>query len=267
MNKRAGTEGGSITVRDLSFSYPGSRLILDRITMTVKPGQIVSVLGPNGSGKSTLLGCLCNLLTPAGGEICLNGRPIPTMAQREIAQIVGYVPQSIEPSFAFTVTEYVITGCAPSMSLFGRPSKEHYDIAAGAIRHMGIEHLAERSYMNLSGGERQLAALARALAQRPDFILLDEPVAHLDCGNQIKVLRLIRRLADEGYGILLTTHNPDHALLLGGMAALLNRQGRLSFGPTEDILKQEVLTELYGTDLKISWVEELSRTVCIAPKL
>lgn len=228
---------------------------------------LLCILGPNGAGKTTLLNCLANLVPPGTGQILIDGRPMDKMQPREIAQKIGYVPQLIEPSFAFAVLDYVVTGCAPYMSTFKRPCSEHYDIAYQSLQKMEIEHLAERSYMHISGGERQQVAISRALAQRPAFILMDEPIAHLDCGNQVNVLETVREMADEGYGIVLTTHNPDHALLLGGKAAIIDRCGRLRFGQSEEILTQDTLSELYGTKLNLFYSEVLSRTVCAAPSL
>jgi iron complex transport system ATP-binding protein len=259
--------GQSIDVTNLAFAYPGGEPILKNISFTARTGQIISILGPNGSGKTTLLNCLANLEPLSAGTVCINGRRIDRMAPRQVARAVGYIPQVIVPSFAFTVIDYVVTGCAPYMGTFEKPAEKHYEIAYEAVRHMGIEHLAQRSYMHVSGGERQQIAIARALAQRPAFILMDEPVAHLDYGNQIKVLKTVRRLASEGLGILLTTHNPDHALLLGGDAAVLSREGTIHFGPGEKILNQEFLTELYGTELKLVYIDSLSRNVCAAPML
>ncbi len=267
MDKAVRNADIKIDVCDISFAYPGCQTVFSNIRFSVRPGQIVCILGPNGAGKTTLLNCLANLAQPKSGRIVLGGRPMDEMQPREIAQIIGYVPQLIEPSFAFAVIDYVVTGCAPYMNIFERPGREHYDAAYKALRKMGIEHLAERSYMHISGGERQQVAISRALAQRPSFILMDEPIAHLDCGNQVNVLMTVREMADEGYGILLTTHNPDHALLLGGQAAIIDRSGSMRFGPGEEILTQDALSQLYGTQLNLFYSQALSRTVCAAPRL
>ena len=256
-----------IDVNNITFAYSGCEPVLKDISFSVNPGEIVSILGPNGAGKTTLLNCLANLEPVNKGEICINKRPIKKMKPREVAQKIGYIPQIIIPSFAFTVIDYVVTGCAPHMNVFEKPGKKHYDIAYEVISQMGIEHLAERSYMHVSGGERQQIAICRVLAQRPSFVLMDEPTAHLDYGNQIKVLKTIRKMASEGFGMLLTTHNPDHALLLGGNVAIIDREGKFYFGSSEEIIKSDVLTKLYGTELKLAYVDSLSRTVCSTPQL
>ena len=135
------------------------------------------------------------------------------------------------------------------------------------LRDLGIDHLAHRPYTEISGGERQQATIARALAQQPQAILFDEPTAHLDYGNQHRTLELIHSLAEQGYGIIITTHNPDHALLLGGQAAILDTKGTLTSGASEDILTATRLREVYQTDLQLIYVEQLGRTACLTMPL
>lgn len=248
------------------YSYNSGHFILNDISFRFQSGEIVSILGPNGAGKTTLLNCLANLVPLDKGEIIINGQNIKKIHPRDVAKIIGYVPQIIVPSFDFSVLDYVVTGCAPHMGTFARPKEEHYQIAMEALKKIGIEKLCDRSYSNISGGERQQVSIARALAQRPSFILMDEPTAHLDYGNQIKVLKTIRSLKEEGYGIILTTHNPDHVLLLQDKVSLLDREGRLISGESQSILKEQTLTQLYGTKLCLFYEESLHREVCAAPQ-
>ena len=255
-----------LTGHNLFYSYTPDRMILKDISFRFKSGEIVSILGPNGAGKTTFLNCLANLVPLVKGEIFIDDRNIRKIPPREVAKVIGYVPQIIVPSFDFSVLEYVVTGCAPHMGTLSRPKQEHYDIAMEAIRRMGIEKLRNRSYSQISGGERQQVSIARALAQRPAFILMDEPTAHLDYGNQIKVLKTVRSLKEEGYGVILTTHNPDHALLLQDQVAILDRSGVLSTGLSTDVLKEQDLSALYGTELKLFYEERLHREVCAAPQ-
>jgi len=255
-----------ITGHNLHYSYTPDRMILKDICFRFKSGEIVSILGPNGAGKTTFLNCLANLVPLDKGEIFIDDKNIKKIPPREVAKVIGYVPQIIVPSFDFSVLEYVVTGCAPHMGTLSRPKQEHYDIAMEAIKRMGIEKLTNRSYSQISGGERQQVSIARALAQRPAFILMDEPTAHLDYGNQIKVLKTVRSLKEEGYGVILTTHNPDHALLLQDQVAILDRNGVLSTGLSTDVLKEQNLSELYGTELKLFYEERLGREVCAAPQ-
>ena len=255
-----------LTGKNLHYSYTPDRMILKDISFRFKSGEIVSILGPNGAGKTTFLNCLANLVPLDKGEIFIDDKNIKKIPPREVAKVIGYVPQIIVPSFDFSVLEYVVTGCAPHMGTLSRPKQEHYDIAMEAIKRMGIEKLTNRSYSQISGGERQQVSIARALAQRPAFILMDEPTAHLDYGNQIKVLKTVRSLKEEGYGVILTTHNPDHALLLQDQVAILDRNGILTTGLSTDVLNEKDLTELYGTELKLFHEACLGRDVCAAPQ-
>ena len=261
------TNRSILSADGISYAYPNCAEVFRDISLSISTGEIMSILGPNGAGKTTLLNCLANLNPVSSGDIFLDGKSIRGMSPKAVAQMIGYVPQMILPSFDFSVMDYVVTGCAPRMGTFEKPKDEHYAIAADAIHQMGIEYLMEKSYMHVSGGERQQIAIARVLAQRPRFILMDEPTAHLDYGNQIKVLITIKKLAEQGYGIILTTHNPDYCLLLGGKLAVLDRQGKLNFGNSEEILSQETLSSLYKTPLKVIEEERIGRKICVAPRL
>ena len=249
-----------LTGHKLFYSYTPDRMILKDISFRFKSGEIVSILGPNGAGKTTFLNCLANLVPLDKGEIFIDDKNIKKIPPREVAKVIGYVPQIIVPSFDFSVLEYVVTGCAPHMGTLSRPKQEHYDIAMDAIKRMGIEKLTNRSYSQISGGERQQVSIARA------FILMDEPTAHLDYGNQIKVLKTVRSLKEEGYGVILTTHNPDHALLLQDQVAILDKDGVLTTGLSTDVLNEKDLTRLYETELKLFYEETLGRDVCAAPQ-
>jgi len=228
---------------------------------------VVTILGRNGAGKSTLLRCMLGLKKPQAGEILLSGRDIRGITEREIAADVGYVPQSHAPAFDHTVFDFVLMGCASRIRLFSRPGSKDRADAEAALAEMGLQHLADRPYTQLSGGEQQQAVIARAIVTHPRVILFDEPTAHLDFGNQIKVLRLIKRLAEKGFAVVITTHNPDHAVLLGGQTAILDNTGHLHFGNTEEIMTEETLNRIYGTSLRLRYIEEFGRRVCIYPHL
>ena len=255
-------------ISGLGFAYPSSgRPVLSNVSFTLAEGEILTILGPNGAGKSTLLKCMLNLLRPDEGQILLSGKSIASLSERETAALVSYVQQTQEATFAYSVFDFVLMGRAPGLGLFERPGKADRDAAARAIEAMGIAPLAQKPLTELSGGERQQAMIARAIAREPSAILFDEPTAHLDSGNQLRALRMIKRLADSGYALVVTTHNPDHALLLGGSAALLDNEGRLRKGGAEEMITEENLNDVYGADLKLVYLEEAGRTVCIYPKL
>lgn len=261
------TKGGydlNIEIKNLGFSYPSGRQIFDNLSFRVEEGQILSVLGPNGAGKSTLLGCIANLLSPKTGDIFLDGKTLRKMSQKKVARFLGFVPQNIQPSFDYSVLEYVVTGCAPRMGVFQKPKESEYRAAWGAIEKMKLGPLADKSFMRISSGERQQAAIARVIAQRTRFILLDEPTAHLDVGNQMKVLEILKDLSDKGYGVVMTTHNPDHVLLLGGDVAVLDGRGGFTYGPGKEIIEESFLFKLYGAKLRVLEIEDLHRKVCVA---
>ena len=254
-------------IRDLNFSYPGGPPVLRQVELTLREGEILTVLGPNGAGKSTLLGCIMGLLPAPPEAIRLCGRPLSGMREREIARLVGYVPQNHTPVFDYTVLEFVLMGRVSLLSPLGRPGPEDRRAAEEALEAMGLAHLAQRPYTSISGGERQQATVARAIVRHPRVVLFDEPTAHLDFGNQLRVLRMVRRLSEEGYATVVTTHNPDHAILLGGTAAVLDREGRLRAGAAAELLTEELLRQIYDTQLLVRYQQELGRRVCLYPPL
>ncbi len=256
-----------LKIEQVSFSYNGSEEILKSISFTVNSGQIICILGPNGIGKTTLLTCLAKLNSPTSGKILLNGEDMSLIEHRTIARNVGYVPQTIAPSFDYSVLEYVVTGLAPWLGIFEKPKEEHYQQALQALQKIGIEHIKDKPYTRISAGELQMVSIARVLAQKVQFVLMDEPTSHLDFGNQLKVLNIIKEMAKEGYGIVLTTHNPDQVLLLEGKVAVFDRERQFHFGNWSDILNDKLLKSIYGVTLKICEVEQVSRKVCIAPRI
>ena len=256
-----------IQIEKLSFSYDEAAPLLKSIDFTLNAGRVISILGPNGAGKTTLLNCIAGLFKPREGNILIDGKNMETLSHREVARIIGYVPQIIVPAFSYSVLDYVVTGCAPHIGTFERPKQIHFDAAMAALESMGIAALRDKPYNEISGGERQQVSIARALAQRPAFILMDEPTAHLDYGNQIQVLKTIRTMASQGYGIALTTHNPNHALLLGDQLAVLERDGTFTFGKCKEVLTEPFLNHLYGIDLRLEEIPSVGRRVCFAPKL
>ena len=251
----------------LSFAYPGGRRVLDRASLTLKRGEVLSVLGPNGAGKSTLLGCMMGTLPVSDGVVRLDGRDVRQMRAAEIARLVGFVPQNHSPVFGYTVFEFVLMGRAPLIPTLARPGEADRAAAREALEQMGLSHLADRPYTEISGGERQQAVIARAIVRRPQAVLFDEPTAHLDLGNQLRTLRMLKDLSGQGYAIVVTTHDPNHAILLGGRAAVLGRDGRLIVGDAGEIIREDLLCQAYRTDLKLRYVEELDRTVCLFPNL
>ncbi len=255
-------------INNLSFSYPqAERSILNDVSLTLAEGAILSILGPNGAGKSTLLNCMAGLLKPTLGRIELCGRDMSEMAFREIAQVMGYVQQIHTPAYGYSVLHFVTMGRAPRIGMFSRPGEADKKAAWDALETLEIAHLAHKPYTEISGGEMQKAVIARAIVQEPRVILFDEPTAHLDSGNQLRVLSIILDMAERGFSVVMTTHNPDHALLLGGDVAILSRDGHLRTGACNEIITEQLLLEIYNTQLCLIPVPELSRVACIPPRL
>jgi iron complex transport system ATP-binding protein len=229
---------------DLTIGY-ADHTVGRGLDVALATGEVLALLGPNGGGKTTLLKTLLGLLKAKAGEVTLGGRPLGSYSIRERARVVAYVPQVHIGTFAFSVETVVLMGRTAHGSLFSRPSVHDRAVAQAVLQRFGIARLGNRPYTMISGGERQLVLLARALAQEPQFIVLDEPTASLDFGNQGKVMNEIRALAASGHGVLFTTHDPNHALRAADRAYLLRAGTRVAEGPVADVLNREQLEELY----------------------
>src|SRR5262249_6294603 len=230
--------------RALTIGY-SDRVVGRGLDVTLAQGEVLALLGPNGGGKTTLLKTLLGILPPLAGEALIEGRLLDALSVRERARAIAYVPQLHTPTFAFTVESVVLMGRTAHGNLFSRPTAKDREVAHAALVRFGIADLGERPYTMISGGERQLVLLARAPAQEPRFIVLDEPTASLDFGNQGKVMREIRALAASGHGVLFTTHDPNHALRAADRAYLLRDGERIADGPVHDVLTRPQLEALY----------------------
>jgi iron complex transport system ATP-binding protein len=224
------------------------------------------LLGPNGSGKTTLFRTLLGLLPAQGGEVLIDDVDLRTRARDEIARRVSYVPQAHAAFFPFTVEEVVLMGRTAHLGLFSSPSRRDRDAAHAAIARMQIEHLAQSVYTRISGGERQLTLIARALAQEAQVAVMDEPTANLDFGNQVRVLQYIRALARSGIGVLLSTHDPDHAFVCSDRVAMLHGGHLARLGDPAATITPDSLKEIYGVDVavvRVSLSDGIERRVCI----
>ncbi|MBV7388754.1 ABC transporter ATP-binding protein [Pasteurellaceae bacterium TAE3-ERU1] len=244
----------------------GERTILDNINLSIAQGQMLTLLGRNGAGKSTLLNCMTGILTPNKGKVRLNGELLSALSAQTIAQNVAYVTQLSAHTYEYRVIDYVVLGRAPYLGVFAKPSEQDFALAQQALERLGIGHLQSAVYVHLSGGEKQLVNIAKALVQEPKLLLFDEPTSALDYGNVYKTLQLIKQLSDEGYAVVITTHNPEFAILLQSEVAILDR-GQLACGPCEQMLTQARLSALYQTPLHIVEVAELGRKICAIQQL
>ncbi len=241
----------SLDAEGLRFAYPGGPVLLDGVSFALSAGRSLCLLGPNVNGKTTLLRCLLGLERLASGRIAVDGRDLLALSPAESARLMAYVPQDTSSVFAFLAFDVVLMGRTPHLRFMASPTVEDRRIARDAMARLSIGHLAERPFLELSGGERQMVLVARALAQGSTVLVMDEPCAGLDIGNQVRIIRIIRQLTREGYSILMTTHLPDHAFAVGGRAALL-KDGRMA-GPAapETLLDAPALGRLYDTPIDV----------------
>jgi len=252
-----------LDINEISFSYDGNRQIFEDISFSVKKGEIMSIIGKNGIGKSTLIKCLINLYPVNTGFIKIMGQDIRSMSAKSLARIIGYVPQGHQTVFPFTALDFVTMGRSPHLSFLDSPGEKDVRIAEEAINKIGAEYLKDRPINEISGGERQMLMLARALAQEAKVLILDEPTSHLDFGNQHKVLCAIEKLSKEGIAIVMSTHFPDHAFMLSSQVAIMQDKKFIAQGDADDVITRQNLKDAYGIDVAISHVGDAGRNVCV----
>lgn len=216
----------------VGFAFTPGQWLFRQVSLTVAEGSVVGVLGPNGRGKTTLLRCAAGLLTPTEGRVAG-------------CAAIGYVPQVHASAFAYRVIDMVLMGRARHLKAYASPKERDHELAVAALAQVGLLHLAERPFTAISGGERQLVLIARAVASGSRVLVLDEPAAALDLRNQGQVLNLLRELAGQGLAILMTTHHPDHALYLADRVVLMMGPDDVRIGPADTLLTDRALSDLY----------------------
>jgi len=254
----------TIAARALDFGYPG-HVVGRGLELSLEKGEVLCVLGPNGSGKSTLFRTLLGLLPALGGEVRLDGRPMAQMKRGEIARAVAYVPQASASYFDFSLEEMVLMGRTAHLGAFAAPGDRDRAASRASLERMGIASLAARPVSAVSGGERQLALIARALASEAPALVMDEPTANLDFGNQARVLAQVAHLRDAGASILLCTHDPDHAFQVADRVLLLRGGSAITLARTQEALTAENLTRLYDVPVQVAEVATPGgvRRVCV----
>ena len=239
-----------LEVQSLDFGFPG-RTIGRGVGFKLERGEVLCVLGPNGGGKTTLFRTLLGLLEKHAGSVRIGNEDIESLSRGEIARRIGYVPQGHAAYFAFTVREFVLMGRTAHLGAFASPAANDFLVANRVLESLGIAALAERPVTEISGGERQLALVARALAQEPRLLVLDEPTASLDFGNQVRVLERIGKLSEKGISILFSSHHPDHAFMCADRALLLAEGRALEIGPPQEVIRADTLQRLYGVPAQV----------------
>jgi iron complex transport system ATP-binding protein len=244
-----------LAVEDLACGYAAGT-VASGVSFAVERAQVVCLLGPNGVGKTTLFKAILRLLPLGAGRVRLNGEDVSAWPRRRFAEAVAYVPQAHAPPFPFTVRDVVVMGRIARIGPFASPGARDLAVAERVLDTLGVARLADCAYTELSGGERQLTLIARALAQEPQLLVMDEPTANLDFGNQLRVLEHVRHLARElGLGVLMTTHDPNHALVYADKAAAMGRGGSFAVGEPARVITREYLRATYGVSARMIRLE------------
>jgi iron complex transport system ATP-binding protein len=239
-----------LEIKNITVGY-GKKTVLSGINLEVNTGEIVCLLGPNGAGKTTLFKAILGFFKPSSGAVFLDGIDVSRWKRREFARCIAYVPQAHSTPFPFTVKEVVLFGRTAHLGVFDSPGCKDHHIADECLDLLNITHLKHQLFTQLSGGERQMVIIARALAQQPHFLVMDEPTSNLDFGNQVKVLNQINDFKNNSLGILMATHSPDHAFMCGSKVAIVDN-GRLTrFGDPETTITPKNLKDVYGVDVLV----------------
>ena len=240
-----------LEIINASCGYGKSTIVKD-ISMNVESGEILCLLGPNGVGKTTFFKTILGFLKLQAGQILLDGQDINKWSKKKLAEAIGYVPQAHTPPFPFSVIDVIIMGRTAHIGMFESPSKKDKEIAEEAMNTLNISYLKDKIYTEISGGERQMVLIARALTQQPKILVMDEPTSNLDFGNQVKVLEEINKLSQKGLGIIMTSHFPDHAFLCCTKVALMQKNNVFTIGTVDEVVTEGNLKMAYGVDVKIT---------------
>lgn len=254
-----------LEISNVTCAY-GKKKVVRNVSFSVESGEFVCVLGPNGSGKTTLLKSILGLLSPTSGNIFLGRQDIHKMAAADLAKALGYIPQAHTPPFPFKVIDVVLMGRTAHLSRLAMPNEDDEKIALACLEELNISHLKNKRYTQISGGERQLVIIARALAQCPQILLMDEPTSSLDFGNQHIVLECMRQLSRKGMSIVMVTHNPDHALFCATKVVIMKNGQLINSGTPEETIVEESMQDIYKTEVKIGGIrlsDERTIRVCI----
>ena len=256
-----------IKVENLRYSYDGRNPVLENVDLEIRRGEVLALLGPNGAGKTTLLRCLLRALRPRGA-IYIDGKRIEDYRTRELAKLLSYVPQTSSPPFNYRVLDFVLMGRAPHHGPLSTPSRREVEHALEVLRILGIEDLADRGIYEVSGGQFQLVLIARCLVQGAKILLLDEPTAHLDVSNRVKVLNLVKRLVEEGRieCAVMALHDPVAAALYSHRVALMHRGRIVAVGEPREVLREDLLEYVYGAKFVVIEVQGIPVPIALSPR-
>lgn len=240
----------------LHYSYVPDQFALRDVSLAINPASIVYLLGHNGCGKTTLLEILSGVRAPQTGDVRLNGTDIHQLAAHRRAQRIGLVPQLHQPVFAYTVFDIVMMGRAPYLGWLGTPDRADRKIVKESLEMVGMSAFHDRVYTDLSGGERQLTLIARGLAQQTDVLLLDEPAAHLDPHNQHLVLETVTQLANERVAFVISSHDPNSALLYADQVVVMSAGQVVANGTPAQVLTESILSESYNMPVEVIYNQD-----------
>ncbi len=261
----ANAESDFLRVEGLSCGY-GRKEIVHKVTFSVREGEFLCIIGANGCGKTTLLKTVLGLLPPLGGAATMRGRDVLVLTERERARLFAYIPQAHTPPFPFSVADVVLMGRTPHIGRMSKVSFEDRRVAWRSLKLLGIENLARQTYTHLSGGQQQLVLIARALTQQPQLVIMDEPTASLDFGNQQMVLSRMKALAAAGTSVIMVTHDPYHAFYCASRVMVMQDGAVVAQGRPREVMTRELLEGIYRTQVNVvdvTLTTGATTTVCV----
>ncbi|MDR1859922.1 MAG: ABC transporter ATP-binding protein [Bacteroidales bacterium] len=249
-----------LEIRNATLGYSGKAVLTD-VNLTLSTGTTTCFLGKNGAGKTTLFRSLLGLVPLLGGDVLLDGRSIRRWGRRDYARVVAYVPQARALAFPFPVRDVVLFGRTAHLSTFAYPRRKDRLIADDCLERLHISHLSDRLFTRLSGGEQQMVIVARALAQQPTFLIMDEPTASLDFGNQVKIIAQVNALKDESLGILMATHEPDHAFMCRANVLVAHNGKLWKSGDCDSVITDAMLKEIYDVNVCVCRMKDVNNRI------
>ena len=250
----------AVHIEDICFAYE-SEMVLKNLSMDIASNSICFIMGNNGSGKTTLLKNIMGFLKPQQGVIQISGKSVSDIDKQTMSRMVSYVPQAIHLNTDFSVIDYISLGRTPYIGLMSRLSEEDYQIIERISVLLGVDGIYKIPFNKLSGGQKQMVAVAKSLIQDTPVIIMDEPMSALDIGKQVELLKVLHSLAEDGKTIILTTHNPNHALALESNSCFLKHGEIAAFGRSSDVIQDKIIREIYGNNIAIDYGEKVTSVV------